>query len=55
MFKCDSLDMAADIFTKTFPESKASTWANDLKLINIVDPTSSIGKINSLDDSYRPI
>ena len=37
MHKTCSQDMAADIFTKPFPDSKVTAWENDLKLIGIVD------------------
>ena len=33
--------MAADIFTKPFPEAKASTWNSNLQLINIFTPAQS--------------
>ena len=37
MFRADSELMAADIFTKHFPESKREVWQSNLKLINIFD------------------
>ena len=35
MYRADGELMAADIFTKPFPEGKASAWNNNLRLINI--------------------
>ena len=37
MYRADSELMAADIFTKPFPDAKASTWKSNLALINITD------------------
>ena len=39
MFRADSELMAADIFTKPFPDAKASVWRSNLDLINIHDST----------------
>ena len=35
MYRADSELMAADIFTKPFPDAKASAWRSNLALINI--------------------
>ena len=35
MYRADSELMAADIFTKPFPDAKASTWRSNLALINV--------------------
>ena len=37
MYRADSELMAADIFTKPFPDAKASTWWPNLALINITE------------------
>ena len=39
MHHTDSELMAADIFTKPFPDTKASVWRTNLQLINIVEFT----------------
>ena len=36
MFRADSELMAADIFTKHFPESKRDVWQSNLNLINVL-------------------
>ena len=36
--KTPSDEMAADIFTKPFPDCKAHVWEHDLKLIRVVEP-----------------
>ena len=38
LIKTDTKVMAADIFTKPFPDSHKEAWKRDLQLINIVDP-----------------
>ena len=38
MVKTPSDEMAADIFTKTFPDSKADTSEHDLNLIKVIVP-----------------
>ena len=38
--KTPSEEMAADIFTKAFPDSKAAVWEHDLRLIKVVDPAT---------------
>ena len=48
MFRADSELMAADMFTKHFPESKRLVWNNNLKLINVIDST------NAGDIDYNP-
>ena len=40
--------MAADIFTKPFPDSKITVWRSNLSLINIMD------KAQSTDIDYHP-
>ena len=37
MYRADSELMSADIFTKPFPDAKASPWKSNLKLLNIYD------------------
>ena len=37
MYRADSELMAADIFTKPFPDAKASAWRSNLALINITE------------------
>ena len=41
MHRADSELMAADIFTKPFPEAKASVWKNNLQLISIADSVTA--------------
>ena len=41
MYRADSEFMAADIFTKTFPDCKAHVWSTNLGLINIYDKAAS--------------
>ena len=43
MNRADSELMAADIFTKPFPEAKASVWRNNLQLINVFDSAFTHG------------
>ena len=48
MFRADSELMAADIFTKHFPDGKSATWQSNLQLINIMDSSTA----SSID--YHP-
>ena len=41
MYRADSELMAADIFTKPFPDAKAQVWRSNLDLINIVDSANA--------------
>ena len=41
MLRADSELMAADIFTKHFPECKRDIWQSNLDLINIIDSTKA--------------
>ena len=41
MYRADSELMAADIFTKAFPEGKLAVWQSNLSLINIYDEKTS--------------
>ena len=40
MEKTPSEEMAADIFTKAFPDSKAHVWKQDLNMIKVIDPAT---------------
>ena len=53
MHRADSELMAADIFTKPFPETKRSIWDANLKLISIY-PSNTVDKdiIYTADKAY---
>ena len=55
MYRADSELMAADIFTKPFPDCKASVWRSNLALINMFDSSlaSNIDYHPSMVQSLR--
>ena len=42
--RCDTKDMAADIFTKSFDTSKVAEWNNNIRLIAHVKPSELLGR-----------
>ena len=53
MYRADSEPMAADIFTKPFPETKRAVWNANLQLINIFQSSDEIEYAPKASQSLR--